>query len=91
VLERFNNIPAARPGQLRRFVDSRELRDLLELQFEVLELFSVTPLANRGFMRIVNSYKLNRALRAVVGTHVETFKERRGLGWTLMALAHKPE
>jgi 2-polyprenyl-3-methyl-5-hydroxy-6-metoxy-1,4-benzoquinol methylase len=89
VLERFNTIPPPKPGQLRHFVDSRELQDLLEPQFEVLELFSVTPLANRGFMRIVNSYKLNRALRVIVGTRVDRFKEKRGWGWTLMALARK--
>jgi SAM-dependent methyltransferase len=63
VLERYNDVPPPKPGQLRRWVNSRELLELLSPEFEVLELFTVTPLANRGFMRLVNSYKLNQLIR----------------------------
>jgi 2-polyprenyl-3-methyl-5-hydroxy-6-metoxy-1,4-benzoquinol methylase len=89
VLEKFNRIPPPEPGQLRRWVDKDELRRLLEPGFEIIELFSVTPQANRGLMRLVNSNRLNRPLRAVFGNRVERFKEAMGLGWTLMALARK--
>jgi hypothetical protein len=89
VLEKFNRIPPPEPGQLRRWVDKDELRRLLEPGFEIIELFSVTPKANRGLMRLVNSNRLNRPLRAVFGNRVERFKEAMGLGWTLMALARK--
>ncbi len=43
VLQYLNRRPPPEPGQLRRWLDRRELRDLLEPEFEVSELFSVTP------------------------------------------------
>jgi len=87
VVERYNTVSPPAEGQLRRWVDEAELRNLLQPHFDVLELFSVTPRANRGPMRIVNSYKLNLPIRAVIGERLEHMKERMGLGWTLMALA----
>jgi SAM-dependent methyltransferase len=90
VLERFNRIPPPHPGQLRRSVDRRELYELLAPSFTVEKIFSVSPLANRGIMRLVNSYKLNKVIQALVGNGIEKMKEDFGLGWTLMALARKP-
>ncbi len=48
VLQHLNFIPPPASGQLRRWVDRRELRDLLAPDFEVLELFSVTPRVGHG-------------------------------------------
>jgi 2-polyprenyl-3-methyl-5-hydroxy-6-metoxy-1,4-benzoquinol methylase len=89
VLERFNRIPPPAPGQLRRWLDRRELRDLLEEEFDVLKLFSVTPRANHGIMKLINSRQLNRPLRVLVGDRIDRLKEAMGLGWSLMALARK--
>lgn len=86
ILER-NNVPPPRPGQLRRWVDARELRTLLSADFQVIALFTVSPIGNRGVLRLVNSYKLNRLVRLFVGNHFERLKEKMGLGWTLMALS----
>jgi hypothetical protein len=90
VLERFNRIPPPEPGQLRRWVDRAELRDLLTPQFEVLRLTSVTPRADRGVMRVITSRKLQRAVRPLVGDRLERSLEHLGLGWTLMAVARRP-
>lgn len=89
VLEKYNNIPPPGAGQIRKWVDENELRHLLEHDFDVLELFAVTPLANKGVMRWVNSRLVNRPVRAIVGDRIERLKERMGLGWTLMALGRK--
>lgn len=89
ILQRFNRVPPPAPGQLRRWVDRHELTELLEPEFEVEQLFSVTPKANRGLMRLVNSTKLNWPVRAVLGDRIERLKESMGLGWTLMALARR--
>jgi len=89
VLENFNDVPPPAPGQLRRWVDQRELRALLTPEFDVREMFSITPRANRGFMRLVNSTSLNRPIRVLVGNRLEWVKERMGLGWSLMTLARK--
>jgi 2-polyprenyl-3-methyl-5-hydroxy-6-metoxy-1,4-benzoquinol methylase len=91
VLERLNRVPPPGPGQLRRWVNRRELRQLAQgVGLEVRELFSVTPIADRGVMRVVNSKRLNRGVHKVVGDGVDRLKERAGLGWTLMLLAEKP-
>lgn len=89
VLQHLNNIPPPAPGQLRKWFDRRELRALLARHFDVAEIFSVSPKANRGVMRIVNSAKLNRPVRAVLGNRIDRIKETLGLGWSLMALATK--
>jgi SAM-dependent methyltransferase len=90
VLEQFNSIPPPKPGQLCHWVDQRELCGLLRPKFEVVELFSVTPRANRGIMRWINSRKVNRPIRTLFGERLEHLKEAMGLGWTLMTLARKP-
>lgn len=89
VLQRYNEIPPPSPGQLRRWVDAAELRELVEPACRVLELFSVAPVANRGLMRVVNSRKVNAPVRAVLGDRVDRLKERWGLGATLMCLAER--
>ena len=89
VLQSFNCIAPPSPGQLRRWVNQRELRMLLHPEFEVLKLYSVTCRATRGLMRLINSRKVNWPVRALVGDRLERLKEAMGLGWTLMALARK--
>jgi 2-polyprenyl-3-methyl-5-hydroxy-6-metoxy-1,4-benzoquinol methylase len=89
VLERYNRISPPKPGQLRRWVDKNELRSLQAKEFETVEIFSITPKANKGLMRIINSRTFNRPVRALVGRRLDRLKEAAGLGWTLMALARK--
>jgi SAM-dependent methyltransferase len=88
-----NTIAPPRPGQLRRWVDRHELRALLERDFIVEELFSVTPQFNCGALRIVNSPRAKRlAASAGLSTLTDVIKriqERAWFGWTLMALARK--
>jgi 2-polyprenyl-3-methyl-5-hydroxy-6-metoxy-1,4-benzoquinol methylase len=87
ILQRYNRVPPPSKGQLRRWFDRKELRALLEPNFMVEELFSVTPRSNRGLMRILHSRTLNRPIRWAVGNRVDRLKEAIGLGWTLMVLA----
>ncbi|MBB3234479.1 class I SAM-dependent methyltransferase [Phyllobacterium endophyticum] len=89
VLRRYNRIPPPGPGQLRLWVDRDELTTLLSKDFEVMELFSVTPRANKGILRILHSRTVNRPIRAFVGRRFERFVESLDLGWTLMARAKK--
>lgn len=89
VLEKYNAIPPPAPGQLRRWVYQQELADLLAPEFESMELFTVSPIARVGIMRLVNSWKLNAPIRAIFGNRVERMKERMGFGWTLMSLSRR--
>jgi 2-polyprenyl-3-methyl-5-hydroxy-6-metoxy-1,4-benzoquinol methylase len=89
-----NDIPPPRPGQLRRWVDRHELKALLSAEFEAIEIRSITPIFNRGWLRVPNSYKLNR-LASALKLHpllrlVKRAQEKAWLGWTLMAFARKP-
>jgi 2-polyprenyl-3-methyl-5-hydroxy-6-metoxy-1,4-benzoquinol methylase len=91
VLERhnMNSIQPAAPGNLRRWTDMRELRALIEPQFEIVEMFTKTPRASQGPLRLINARPVRQAMRALVGESFERMKERLGLGWTLMCLAQK--
>ncbi|MBA8876616.1 class I SAM-dependent methyltransferase [Phyllobacterium myrsinacearum] len=90
VLQKYNRIPPPGPGQLRQWVDRTELASLLSAHFEIIELFSVTPRANKGLLRILHSRTLNRPVRALIGDRLDKLKEAMGLGWTLMVRARKP-
>lgn len=91
VLERhnMNSIQPAAPGQLRRWTDKPELRALIEPQFEIVEMFTKTPRASQGPLRFINARPVRKVMRAIVGERFERFKERLGLGWTIMCLARK--
>jgi 2-polyprenyl-3-methyl-5-hydroxy-6-metoxy-1,4-benzoquinol methylase len=88
VLERMNRVPPTE-GQLRHWVDRHELSALLATRFEVLDLRSVTPRANRGAWRFASSRAVQAPLRFMFGDRVERLMERHWLGWTLLALARK--
>jgi 2-polyprenyl-3-methyl-5-hydroxy-6-metoxy-1,4-benzoquinol methylase len=91
VLER-SGISPPQHGQLRRWVNRRELLGLLRPHFEVERAFAVTPAGHGGVLRFVNSIKVNRFASRFFGeARVTRFKEALGVGWTLMALARKRE
>ena len=91
-LER-NRIPDPAAGQLRRWVDRHELRMLLEPEFDVIELISITPTFNRGVLRIINSSTVERwAARVHVSfleQGVKRLEEKAFLGWSLMTLCRR--
>jgi 2-polyprenyl-3-methyl-5-hydroxy-6-metoxy-1,4-benzoquinol methylase len=88
-----NTVTPAGPGQLRRWVNQDEYRQLLAAHFDIQELFSITPKYNRGPLKLVTSEKVHEALRRVgLGGPLNQMiraQEKAGMGWTLMALARK--
>ena len=89
VLERYNDVAPTQPGHLRRWFDRDELTELLAPHFEVRELRTMTPMANKGPMRLVAGRQARRAMRLVSGRVIERALGAAGFGWTLMALAEK--
>lgn len=89
-LER-NDLP--RRGQIRQWVDRHELAILLEREFEVKQLLSITPKCNRGILRVLNSRKFHDMLSRLglgsVGRWITSAQEKAWLGSTLMCLAQK--
>jgi 2-polyprenyl-3-methyl-5-hydroxy-6-metoxy-1,4-benzoquinol methylase len=86
VLERWNTV-APPQGQLRHWFDEYELRKLFAASFEIADVFTVSPIANRGIRRFLNSEYLNAPLRLLIGNSFDRLKERWGWGWTLMLRA----
>jgi 2-polyprenyl-3-methyl-5-hydroxy-6-metoxy-1,4-benzoquinol methylase len=92
ILERSSDIGMPLPGQIRRWVDARELRRLLQPSFEILEMTSLFPRGDQGLLRLVNSMKVNRVLDLVASREfIENAKERLLLGHTLMVRARRRE
>lgn len=93
VLERLNDVPPPKPGQLRHWVDAEELRALLTRRLEVEDLYSVTLRSRRRHpIRLLTSARVDRAVRPFAGRGLDAVKgwaERRW-GWTLMARARVP-
>ena len=88
VLERWSAIPGPYPGQLRRWVDRRELRQLLRPHFQEVDMASVLPAGDQGFLRIVNSYRINRMLETAFSQDtIRRTKEKLGFGQTLIISA----
>ncbi len=80
--------PAA--GRFHRPPTMRELRRMLQPHFHILRAFTIQPSGNRGFLRVVNSIKLNKLLAKIIPQpSIERCKEKCGLGQTLIVVARK--
>jgi hypothetical protein len=68
----------------------RQLKTMLRPSFRVLRALTIQPSGDRGFLRIVNSVKLNTMMTKVIPSPMlERWKEMLGLGQTLAVLARK--
>ncbi len=77
-------------AHIKQWLDRKALKRLLDPRFDVLRSTSVLPMGDRGFLRIVNSTRLNDALSTVIPRRsLDTLKERAGLGYTLVVLAQR--
>lgn len=78
------------PGYIRKWVTMKQLKQLLVEHFSIQQSATLEPDGHRGVLRIINSYKLNRVVGAIVGAkRLQRFKESLGLGQTLFAVAVK--
>ncbi|MGH7681360.1 MAG: class I SAM-dependent methyltransferase [Candidatus Eiseniibacteriota bacterium] len=81
---------ATPPEHIEQWLDRNDLHRLLTTRFEILRSTSILPMGDRGILHFVNSAKLNRILGlAVSAERLEAWKERAGLGYTLIVLARK--
>jgi hypothetical protein len=68
----------------------RQLRRILLPYFDIVKALTIQPAGDRGFLRVVNSRKLDRLLsKAISSTSLERLKEKYGLGQTLIVVAQK--
>lgn len=84
------NFPSQAPEHIEHWLTMRKLKRLLRPNFQVLRSMSIIPMGHRGILRFVNSRKVNALLGVLVSQrHLETAKERIGLGYTMLILAKK--
>jgi len=73
-----------------KWLNMRDLKQLLRDHFSMLHRESIIPAGNRGILRVINSYRLNALIHRVVPEpYVMRLKEKMGLGKTLVVVAQK--
>src|SRR5438034_159069 len=65
VIERTPQRPDPRE-HIKKWLGIRDLKALLAPRFDIIGASSTVPMGTQGFLRIVNSPRLNRALQCVV-------------------------
>jgi 2-polyprenyl-3-methyl-5-hydroxy-6-metoxy-1,4-benzoquinol methylase len=90
VYERWSAVAPPAPDRIRQWVNANELKALMAPCFEAIRVCSVVPVGNQGYLRIVNSEKLNKFLSRIIPSgRIERAKEMAMLGNTLIAVATK--
>ncbi len=78
------------PQHIALQLSRRGLQALLEPRFNIVRWSTILPMGQHGILRLVNSYKLNAALRFFIPEQKLTaLKERAGLGYQLIMLARR--
>lgn len=90
VYARRKDIAPVAEGQIRRWVTMRGLQNELRPHFDILKATTMRPAGELGFLRIINSARLNGLVSKVIPKpSLERLKERCGLGQTLLILGQK--
>jgi 2-polyprenyl-3-methyl-5-hydroxy-6-metoxy-1,4-benzoquinol methylase len=90
IYERWSSVAPPAPDRIRKWVNAGELKQLLEPHFRSIRMTSVGPEGNLGYLRLVNSVKINQLLQKLVPARwIEAAKERAMLGSTLVVVASK--
>ena len=92
VMDRLGDLgwDATPPEHIEQWLDRASVERLLRPRFEILRFSSILPMGTKGILRIVNSSRLNRMLaRVIPEARIREWKQRAGLGYTLIFLARK--
>lgn len=90
VFERSSDVGGPNDGEIRQWLNAKELKALLSPQFRTDQLVSVDPGGDQGFLRLVNSTKLNNLLSIFLsGKRIERLKEKALLGRELLVISYK--
>jgi len=75
---------------IKQWLSMEDFKQLLKERFDVRKTTTVIPMGDRGVLRFLNKSKFAGLLFHVLGADTfTTFKERAGLGYTMIALAEK--
>jgi hypothetical protein len=92
VFRRRPDVVPLKPGHIRRWLSTREVRKLVRSHFRIGRVTTIVPEGHLGILRIINSHKLTALLeRLGVRTYFDSLKERMGLGQTIVVLAQRKD
>jgi SAM-dependent methyltransferase len=75
---------------IKKWLNMKELKGIIEPYFNVLDSTSVIPMGHRGWLRIINSTKLARALSwFITPFRLDELKEQMGFGYSIIVLGQK--
>jgi 2-polyprenyl-3-methyl-5-hydroxy-6-metoxy-1,4-benzoquinol methylase len=75
---------------IKKWLDMKGLKGLIAADFTVLRSTSVIPMGNRGWLRLINSPRLNHLLSWLIPQkRLDALKERMGLGYSIIVLGQK--
>ena len=78
-------------GWIRKWVTMKTLKSYLQSDFTLRCATTLEPEGHLGFLRVVNSRKINKCFDAMLGApRVKRLKERAGFGQTIFVVAAKP-
>jgi SAM-dependent methyltransferase len=90
VIERWDRGGPDPDAHLKFYPSRGEFKRMLRPKFVVLRTSSIMPIGDRGILRVVNSYKLNRLVGWLISpARLERLKEWLGFGYTLIAVARR--
>ena len=82
--------PADPDEHIKKWLSMKGLKRLLETRFNVIRTTSVIPMGRRGWLRVINSHKLNQILGWLISARrLEDIKNRMGFGYSIIAIGQK--
>jgi len=92
VYERRRSLRPPEPGQIRHWLSSSAVCDLLQARYRVQRRYTIEPAGDKGILRLVNSGKINRFLTLFVSQDkLRRAKESLGLGSHIVILAQRKQ
>jgi len=75
---------------IKKWLDMKGLKGLIAADFTVLRSTSVIPMGHRGWLRLINSHKLNHLVSWLIPQkRLDALKERMGLGYSIIVMGQK--
>jgi len=75
---------------IKKWLDMKGLKRMLEPHFRDIQTTSVIMIGSRGWLRVINSYRINKALGWLISERrIETLKERMGFGYSIIGTGQK--
>jgi 2-polyprenyl-3-methyl-5-hydroxy-6-metoxy-1,4-benzoquinol methylase len=92
VMDRLGDesFPPQPPEHIARFLTTRGWKRLVRRRFDLQQIKTLIPIGNGGFLRLINSGKLELALGLLLSRKaVQALKEWAGLGYVIVIVARK--